>query len=65
MAMVLSKTVKPVLIGHSKIDKMKVLKTGGSLMQVESIVECCGAFYNTFDLHEAISSLENLFFVFF
>ena len=27
-------TVKPVLKGHSKIDKMKVLKTGGSLMQV-------------------------------
>ena len=33
-------TVKPVLIGHSKIDKMKALKTGGSLMQVESIAEC-------------------------
>ena len=27
-------TVKPVLIGHSKKDKMEVLKTGGSLMQV-------------------------------
>ena len=27
-------TVKPVLSGHSKIDKMKVLKTDGSLMQV-------------------------------
>ena len=27
-------TVKPVLSGHSKIDKMKVLKTGGSLIQV-------------------------------
>ena len=27
-------TVKPVLSGHSKIDKMKVLKTGCSLMQV-------------------------------
>ena len=27
-------TVKPVLSSHSKIDKMKVLKTGGSLMQV-------------------------------
>ena len=32
-------TVKPVLSGHSKIDKMKVLKTGGRLMQVESIEE--------------------------
>ena len=27
-------TVKPVLSDHSKIDIMKVLKTGGSLMQV-------------------------------
>ena len=27
-------TVKPVLSGHSKIDKTKVLKTNGSLMKV-------------------------------
>ena len=33
-------TVKPVLSGHSKIDKTKVLKTIGSLMKVESIAEC-------------------------
>ena len=33
-------TVKSVLNGHSKIDKSKVLKTNGSLMKVESIVEC-------------------------
>ena len=33
-------TVKPVLGGHSKIDKTKVLKTNGSLMKVESIAEC-------------------------
>ena len=33
-------TVKPVLSRHSKIDKTKVLKTNGSLMKVESIVEC-------------------------
>ena len=33
-------TVKPVLSGHSKIDKTKVLKTNGSLMKVESIGEC-------------------------
>ena len=44
-------TVKPDL-GHSIIDKTKVLKTDGSLMQVESIAECSlGAFCNTFDLH--------------
>ena len=30
-------TVKPVLSGHSKIDKTKVLKTNGSLMKVKSI----------------------------
>ena len=47
-----SHTVKPVLSGHSKIDKTKVLKTNGSLMKVESIAECSlGAFCNTFDLH--------------
>ena len=33
-------TVKPVLSGHSKIDKMKFLMTNGSLMKVESIAEC-------------------------
>ena len=45
-------TVKPVLSGLSKIDKIKVLKTNGSLMKVESIAECSlGAFCNTFDLH--------------
>ena len=35
----LEATVKPVLSGHSKIDKTKVLKTKGSLMKVESIAE--------------------------
>ena len=30
-------TVKPVLKGHSKIDKTKILMTNGSLMKVESI----------------------------
>ena len=29
--------VKPVLIGHSKINKTKVLETNGSLMKFESI----------------------------
>ena len=38
-------TVKHV--GHSKINKTKVFKTDGSLMQVESIAE---EFCNTFDL---------------
>ena len=32
-------TVKPVLSRHSKIDKTKVLRTGCSLVQVESIAE--------------------------
>ena len=45
-------TVKPVLSGHSKIDKTKILMTDGRLMKVESIAECSfGAFCNTFDLH--------------
>ena len=35
----LSITVKPVLSGHSKKVKTKVLKTNGSLMKVESIAE--------------------------
>ena len=33
-------TVKPVLRGHSKIDKIKILMTNGSLIKVESIAEC-------------------------
>ena len=33
-------TVKPVLSGHSKIDKTQILMTNGSLMKVESIAEC-------------------------
>ena len=32
-------TVKPVLRGHLKVDKTKVLKTNGNLMKVESIAE--------------------------
>ena len=44
-------TVKPVLRGHSRIGKTKVLKTNGSLMKVKSIAECSlGALCNTFDL---------------
>ena len=31
-------TVKPVLSGHSKIDKTKVLKTNDSLMKVKSML---------------------------
>ena len=55
--------MKPVLRGHSKIDKTKYLKTCCSLVQVKSIAECSlGAFCNTFDLHEVIIGLENQFF---
>ena len=35
-----STTEKPVLSGHSKIDKTKILMTNGSLMKVERIAEC-------------------------
>ena len=45
-------TVKPVLSGHSKIDKTMVSKKNSSLMKVESNAECSlGAFRSTFDLH--------------
>ena len=38
--------------GHLKIDKTKVFKPCGSLMQVKSTAECStGAFCITFDLH--------------
>ena len=33
-------TFEPVLSGHSKMEKTKVLKTDGCLMQVKSIAEC-------------------------
>ena len=33
-------TAKPVLSGHSKIDKTKVLMTNGGLMKVKSIAGC-------------------------
>ena len=49
---VLRGPVEPVLSSHSKIDKTKVLKTSGSLVQVKNIAECSTrAFCNTFDLH--------------
>ena len=45
-------TVKPVLSGHSKIDKTNLLKANGSLMKVKSIAECfLRVFCNTFGLH--------------
>ena len=45
-------TVNPVLSGHSKLRKIKILKPDGGLMQVESIAECSlGAFCNNFDVH--------------
>ena len=53
-------TVKPVLNGHSKIDKTS-LEDNGSLMKVESIAECSfGVFCNTFDLHSESIGLENI-----
>ena len=35
-----TQTVKPVLSGHSNIDKTKILMTNCSLMKVKSIAEC-------------------------
>ena len=57
-------TVKPVLSSHSKIGKTKVLKTGGSLMQVLSIAECSpAAFSNTLTCIKWLSVLKILSFV--
>ena len=55
-------TVNPVLNGHSKIDKIRILMTNGSLMKAESIAEC--SFCNTFDLYKAIIGIENRLVVF-
>ena len=45
-------TVKPVLSGHSKIDRTKILMTNGSLMKVKVLQNApIGAFCNIFDLH--------------
>ena len=53
-------TVKPVLSGHSNIDKTKVLKTNGilnegqkycRLNEGQKYCRMLGAFCNTFDLH--------------
>ena len=40
LAFLMLYTVKPVLSGHLKIDKTKVLVGNSSIMEVESIVEC-------------------------
>ena len=53
--------VKPVLSGHSKKDKTKVLMANGSLRNVKSIAECC----NTFDIHKAIIVWKTNFWSFF
>ena len=50
-----------VKVWRAKIVKTKILKTNGSLMKVEGIAECLGAFCNTFQLHLAIIGLENQF----
>ena len=47
----LDNTVKPVLKWPLKNRQIKVLKTDGSLVQVESIAECSRAVCNSFDLH--------------
>ena len=45
-------TVKPVLSGHSKLNKTKILKTNDSLMKGESIAECSiWSILQYFDLH--------------
>ena len=53
-------TVKPVLSGHL----LKIDKTNGNLMKVDSIDPFGGAFCNTFDLHQAMIGIENRFWCF-
>ena len=55
-------TVKPVLSGHLKIDKTKVLMENGSLMKVESIAECSlWSILQYFWPGQAIIGIENQF----
>ena len=63
LAFLMLYTIKPVLSGHSKIDKTKVLVGNSSIMEVESIVECSP--WNTFDLDQVVIGIENQFLVFF
>ena len=59
-------TVKPVLSGHSNIDKTKFLMANCSLLRSKVLQNApLGAFCNTFDLHSAIKSLENHFLIVF
>ena len=42
--------VKPVVSGHSKIGKTKILMTNGSLMKVESIIRMLPFDFESIDL---------------
>ena len=53
-------TVKPLLNGHSKLDKKNLNDRRSKVLQNVPL----GAFRNTFDLHQAIIRLENQFVVF-
>ena len=56
-------TLKPVISNHSKIGKMKVLKTGGSLMQVKNIA--LGHSASLLTCIKILSVLKTNFVVFF
>ena len=65
MGNIMDNTVKPVLSGHSKIDKTKILMINGSLMQVKSIAECSPwSILQYFRPALAIIGLQNQFLVF-
>ena len=56
---------KTGLKGNSKIDKIKILMTNGSLIKIKILQNApLEAFCNTFDLHWGIISLEKQFLVF-
>ena len=59
--MFLNSSVKPVLSGHSKIDKKPpILMTNDSLMKYYRMLPFC----NAFDLHQVIIGLENQVLIF-
>ena len=56
-------TVKPVLSGQSKLEKLNVLKTDYRLMQVKSIAECSNSAI-LLTCIKWLSVLKNNFFAF-
>ena len=61
----INNTVKPVLSGHSKVDKTQILKTSSGLLLVESIAECSDHSAIFLTCIKCLSVLKTYFKVFF